>query len=335
MHGNEGDPRGVEPGDGAPLLARLARALDAGEVTRDDVLRVLARDRGPVGGGPGAAGVLYALGAVVVLVGLAIAYGTVHDDLPRAVRVVAPFAFPLAAFVACLGLARRRAPWWQVDLAGLVGYVAFAVASGVSGAAWGWTDTARGAAAGVAVTALVGVAIAVLLHRVTGSTRLLWVGVPAALAALGVALAFLAGLWDAPAAGPERLGWVLLGEAVAAAVVAWVLSSRDPAGCRYAAVWATVGGYAAVVFAGDDLASFSVWHVVLAGVVVAAFLAAAALDSDVLVWLAAAGGAFWVVLIAVVVGSATGAALAVVLAGLGLVGLGVLVARRLRATGAR
>jgi uncharacterized membrane protein YjjB (DUF3815 family) len=82
-----------------------------------------------------------------------------------------------------------------------------------------------------------------------------------------------------------------------------------------------------------DFSRFTVWHVILAGVVIAAFLTAGAFDLDALIWIAAAGGAVWMVMIAVIVGSATSAALAVVLAGMGLVLLGLLVTRLRRAGG--
>jgi len=315
------------PGD-RQLLERLARALESGAVTREDVERLLARGRRrPTPERPTTADALFALGAVVVFCGLAIAYGTVFEDLPRAAQITTPYLFPSVALGGCVWLSRRGSPRWQTDLAGLVGYAALGAAFGISGSASEWLDSGRRVAAAVAVAALVAAAVVGALHRATGSPLLLWVGMPAALAAFGVATTYLAGLWDTPTAGPERLGWVVLAEAGIAAAVAVVLARRHRPGCRHAAVWATVGGYAAVVLSGEDLVHFSVWHLILAGVVIIAFVAAAALDVGALTWIAAAGGALWVVMIAVVVGSATGAALAVVLAGIGLVGLGVLVAR--------
>lgn len=321
-----GAPRATPPGN-EQLIGRLAHALESGSVTAEDVERLLSRGRRGGPGGPTAAGVLFALGSVVVFCGVAIAYGTFFEDLPRAAQITTPYLFPLVALGGCIWLSRRGSAWWQTDLAGLVGYVALGAAFGVSGAASGWMDTGRQVAAGVAVAAVVAVAIVSAVHRATRSPRLLWVGMPTALAAFGVATAYLAGLWETPVEGPDRLGWVILAEAGIAAAVAVFLARRDRSACLYATLWATLGGYAAVMFSGDDLGHFSVWHLILAGVVVTAFLIAAALDFDALIWIAAAGGALWVLMIAVVVGSATGAALAVVLAGIGLVGLGVLVAR--------
>jgi len=320
----EGTRRAPQPGPGGhgQLLGRLAQALDSGLVSAEDVERLLSRGRRRTPGRPTAAGVLYALGSVVVFCGLAIAYGTVFDDLPWAAQITTPYLFPLTAIGGCAWLARRDVVGWQIDLAGLVGYVALGAAFGVSASASGWVDTDREAAAFAATASLLAVAVVVSVSRATRSPRLFWVGIPAALAALGIAAAELIGVLT-----PRTVGWVVLAEAGAAAAAAAILARRDRTACLYATVWATLGGYAAVALSPDDLSQFRVWHVVLAGVVIAAFLAAAALDFDGLIWIAAAGGAVWVVMIAVVVGSATSAALAVVLAGIGLLGLGLLVAR--------
>jgi hypothetical protein len=61
--------------------------------------------------------------------------------------------------------------------------------------------------------------------------------------------------------------------------------------------------------------------------IVVAFLVAAAMNFNGLLWLAAVAGLQWLQAIAVVVGSATNAAFTVVLTGLGLLGLGALVTR--------
>ena len=75
------------------------------------------------------------------------------------------------------------------------------------------------------------------------------------------------------------------------------------------------------------LGTVTAWHGILGVTVVAALLVSGAFDFKALIWLGAAGGALWLVMIAVVVGSATNAALAVILAGIGLVALGLLVTR--------
>lgn len=303
------------------VLARLGTALDDGSVGIRDVERLLDRRRARRGR-PGAAEVLGTLGAVVVLCGLAIAFATVFDDLPTALQIIGPFAFPAAAAGGCVWLARRGAARWQTDLLGIVAYGAFGGACVASAWGSGLVDTGRGAAGYALVAAVPAVAMVALLHATTGSPLLLWTGGPAIGIALVVASAELTGILSA-----ATLPWVVLTAGAAAAAAGVLLLRRGRADGRIAFLWATACGVAAVLTSPDDLSHFRVWHVVLAAVVVAAFLAGAALDFPPLIWLAAAGGALWVVLIAVVVGSATGAALAVVLAGLGLVGLGLLVAR--------
>ena len=310
------------PGGHERLLGRLADALERGLVDPADVERLLRRGGRPSRGGPGAAAVLATLGAVVVFCGLAIAFATVFEGLPGALQVIAPFAFPAVAVAGCAWVARRRPARWQTDLLGIVAYAAYAGACAASGWGSGLVGTGREAGAFVAVAALPAGAMVALLHRLTGSTFLLWTGGPAVLAAFGIALAELAGILS-----DSTLPWVILAAAGLAATVGALLLRRGRRDGRFAFVWAAAGGYAAVVFSPDDLDRFGVWHLVLAVVVVAAFLTAAAIDFGGLIWVAAAGGAFWVVLIAAVVGSATGAALAVVLAGIGLLGLGLLVAR--------
>ena len=321
------------PGDPDQLLERLGRALRSGLVSPGEIEALLARAERGAEGGSTAAAVLLALGSAVVFCGVAIAYGTVFADLPWAVRLTTPFLFPLVALTGCVALSHRGAPPWQRDLAGLIGFVAFAVASGASAATSGWVESGRDAAWAALAASAAGAAVATAVWRATGSRRLGWTGIPAALAALATAAAYLAGLWWTNVEGIVGLGWVVLAEAAAAAVLAATLARRDRAACRPPLVWAVAGAYGAVLFSGEDLTQASVWHAVLAGVVVAAFLAAAALDFDALTWIAAGGGAAWVLMIAVVVGSATGAALAVVLAGAGLLGLGVLVARIRRRAG--
>jgi hypothetical protein len=331
-------PMGIRDVDAGPagrgrsgpdaLLARLADALEAGTVDAADVERLLAEARTPRRDRPGVSAVLATLGAVVVLCGLAIAFATVSDDLPRALQVAGPFAFPAAATGGCAWLARRGAARWQTDLLGVVAYAAFAGACVASAWGSGLVDSDGEAAVYVVAAAVPAAAVVATLHRATRSRFLLWTGGPVIPVALGFALAELAGVLTA-----ETLPWVLLAEGAVAAAAAGGLLRRGRADGRYALVWAALGGYAAVLFSPDDLDRFRVWHVILAVVVVATFLAADALDFGGLIWVAAAGGALWVVLIAIVVGSATGAALAVVLAGAGMLALGVLVARLRRARG--
>jgi hypothetical protein len=312
------------------LFRRLREAMADDLVTAADIETLLSRRAHPGRARPAAASVLYALGSVVVFGGVAIAYGTIFGDLPWAAQIATPFVFPAAALAVGIALVRRGAPSWQSDVAGLVGYIALAAAFGVAATASGWVNSDRQTWAAVAIASALGVVVVAALHLVVRSFRLLGLGLPAALAPLGLSSAYLAG-----AVGERSICWVLLAEAAVAAAVATPLAGRSRRGCLYATVWATLGAYTAVYTAATtrDFSRFTVWHAILAGVVIAAFLTAGAFDLDALIWIAAAGGAVWMVMIAVIVGSATSAALAVVLAGMGLVLLGLLVTRLRRAGG--
>lgn len=332
-------PGTVEVSEDSPALrrealARVEQALDRGVVTPRDVDEFLDRAApAQVAGRPMAALLLFTVGAVVVFGGLALAYSTIFGDLPRALRLTTPFLFPMAALAACLTVHRRRFAVWQVELAGVVSYIALAGACVAVGADSGWLETDHDVALYAAVTATLAAALVVALFAFVRSVRLLVLGLGAALAALGVSLAELAGLL--------REGtWsrVFLAEAVAAALVALLVTGRNRRACEYVACWAMAGVWAAAV-AGTSAAGpedFSIWHVVLAAGIVVAFLVAGAMSFNILLWLAALAGLQWLQAIAIVVGSATNAALAVVLAGLGLVALGFLVTklnRRMRPAG--
>lgn len=308
----------------ADLVARLARALDDGTVRPADLERLLSPPRPAA---PRASAVLVALGALVAFVGLGIAYATVFDDLGTPAQVATPYLFPSAALAVCIVLARAEGAGWRSDVAGIAGFAALAVAVGVSFGATDAIDSGRAAAGAVAVAALASAGVVAAVHRATGSRRLLWVGMPAALAVLGVALAYLVGGWEDGPDSSARVAVVILVEAGIAAMVAVALAPRDPPAALAATLWAVVGGYGAVLWSGSDLTDFGVWHLLLAAVVVGAFVCAAVLDSDALLWLGAAGAALWIVTMAVIVGSQTGGALAVVLGGAAIAGLGLLVAR--------
>src|SRR6185503_19851359 len=139
------------------LLAELRSALDAGRVEEADVRRVLARsDRAHR---PGPAGVLRAAGAIVFLLGLGLLFGLGYDDYPYAVQLVGPFVFPAAALGSAIGIHRRGGKQWEVQLAGMVGYVALGLAYLAAGAA---ADAGSGYGLIAAATAL---AVGLLLLR--------------------------------------------------------------------------------------------------------------------------------------------------------------------------
>lgn len=305
------------------LLHDLESAIEAGRVDPADVERLLGTAPRQHRRAPSAPSVLYALGAAIIFIGLALALGTQFQDLPWLARVLTPMAFPLVAFAASIGL-HRRGLLWQSDAAGLGGYVAYAGACAVSITTSGWAQTPREGALLTAVAAAVGVGISGGLYLATRSDRLLWIGAPLGAAVVIPCLAYVTGM-----VGASTLCWAILATAIAAACVAWQLQRRPGPGATYMDIWALVIAYAAVFNAATrlDMSQLNIWHALLAVIVVIAFIAASETGLAPLLWLAAAGGVAWVLLIAIVVGSKTGLALAVLLAGVALVALGFLVAR--------
>ncbi len=316
-------------------LAQVESALDRRLVSPREVERFLSRAAAghTVGGRPTAALLLYAVGAIVVFGGLALAYSTIFHDLPRALRLTTPLVFPLSAGAACLALRRRRSAAWQVELAGLVAYVALLGACLRIGTASGWLGSDHDTALFAAACASIATALVLGLWAALGSARLLVLGLGATLATLGLSLAELAGRLS------ERTwSWVLLAEACVAAGAALLLARRNTRICEYVTYWVLIGVWASSIsgisWAGGE--DFSLWHVTLAAGIVIAFVVAAAMNFNGLLWLAALAGLQWLQAIAIVVGSATNAALTVVLTGLGLCALGLLVTklnRRIRPSG--
>jgi hypothetical protein len=323
------DPEPPPPSDDVvarrEALAHVGKALDSGLVSPREVERFVARAGAERGAGvrPTAALVLFAVGGVVVFGGLALAYATVFSDLPRALRLTTPFLFPLAALAVCLILQRRHARRWQAELAGLVTYAALGGACATVGMTSGWLVTDHDVALYAGACAALATVLVIGLWTALRSLNLLVLGLGVTLATLGLSVAELAGLLS-----EGRLSWVLLAEALVAACVA-SLMRRDAPVCRSVSYWAMAGVWASSVAgisaAGGD--HFSIWHVTLAAGIVIAFLVAAAMNFNGLLWLAALAGLQWLQAIAVVVGSATNAAFTVVLTGIGLLGLGFLVTR--------
>jgi hypothetical protein len=298
------------------LLAELAAALEAGTVEEADLRRVLARaDRSQR---PGPAGILRAAGALVFLLGLGLLFGLGFDGYPYPVQLVGPFVFPAAALGAAIGLHRRGARQWEVELAGIVGYVALGLAYLAAGAA---ADAGPGyglVASAAAVAVVAGMHAAVRLVRLTS-----W-GLSASLVAFTAFASDVAGLLDggtAPWLVAAQLGLAL------AVGTAMLRRNREIAAnaLRTAALLAPI---ACAFGLGDaGFGSFGLWHLALTAVVAATLLAAAALDLPGLMWVGAADGLFWIAVVAEAAGRSAGWAVAVMLAGAGLAALGLLLAR--------
>ena len=78
---------------------------------------------------------------------------------------------------------------------------------------------------------------------------------------------------------------------------------------------------------GADFGSFGLWHVALTVAVVGTLVAAATLDLPGLMWIGAFDGVAWIGAISTVVGRSASWGVGIMLAGAGLVGLAILVAR--------
>ncbi|HEY7259503.1 MAG TPA: hypothetical protein VH459_10555 [Gaiellales bacterium] len=307
------------------LLRRVAAALDSGSVAPEDLERLLSRRASPseAASRPSPSAVLSTLGAVVVFGGIAIAYGTVFLDMSHAMRMMTPFAFPLAALGVLAGLRLRSAPLWMREIWAYAAYAALTGACLTTGGEANWLGDHVSSAYVIACGAL-GATFAGCVFRAAPIPRVFAVGLGLALPVLGIGLGRLAGI-----SGAGAVAWLLLGEAGIATAVAVAMQRAGRANWRYPSYWAMLGVWAASVVGVSDAGGehFSAWHVVLIAAVVAALLAATTLELTPLVWIAGLAGLQWLQMICVVVGSATNSAFAVILAGLGLVVLGMVVRR--------
>jgi hypothetical protein len=299
------------------LLADLRSALDAGRVDEADVRRLLARSERAQR--PRVAGVLRAAGAVVFLFGLALLFGVGYDGYPHAVKLAGPFVFPAIALVATVLLHRRQRPRWEVELAGMVAYVALGMAYLAAGAAAD-ADSTYGLFASVSA-----VVIVAAMHAAVGIVRLTSWGLTVSLVAFTGFASDAAGFLS-----EGTIPWLFAAQAgVALGTGAAVLRRGAREIGANALRSAALLGLLACTYGIGDAGSgeFGGWHVALTLVVAATLVGAAALDLSGVMWIGAIGGVVWVGAIAAVVGESAGWALAVMLGGCGLVGLAVLVSR--------
>jgi hypothetical protein len=298
------------------LLAEVRAALEDGRLRDADVRRMLARvDRAER---PRPAGVLRAAGAIVVVLGLALLFGVGYDGYPYAVQLVGPFAFPAAALGAAGLLHRRGARRWEVELAGIVGYVALGLAYLASGAA---ADAGPGFGLVASASA---VAVVVAMHAAIRLVRLTSWGLSASLVGFTGFAADLAGVLHG-----DTAAWIVAAQLALALAAGAALLRRHPEAAANAFRTAALLAPAACLFGVGDggFTAFGLWHVALAAAVGATLLAASTLDLPGLMWIGALDGVLWIGLVAAVAGQQAGWAVAVILAGAGLVGLAVLVGR--------
>ena len=300
------------------LLTELSAALARGDVEAADVERLLRRRRA-ASGRPDVPSVLRAAGALVCFAGAALLYGIGFSSYPVLAQEVTPFLFPAVALGATVLLHRAQRPDWEVELAGMVGYVALGAATVTSAVVTG-AGPGAGVVASLAITAVVlGLHAAVRIVRLTG-----W-GLSASLVAFTGFTAEAAGILNA-----STVPWWLGLQGIVAVAAGAVMLRRSHAGAE--AAWRSAGVLAvAAAIAGMSSAGFGrlgAWHVLLTIAVAACLLGAARYDMGSLMWVGALSSIVWLGTLAVVVGRSGSWAVAVILFGLGLVGLATLIARR-------
>ena len=298
------------------LLSDVRAALEAGRVDEADVRRLLARTERA--GRPGVASVLRAAGAIVILFGLALLFGVGYDGYPYAVQLAGPFFFPTVALAAAVMLHRRRQPQWEIELAGMVGYVALGLAYLAAGAA---SDAGPGY--GLVASALA-VAVVAAMHAAVRLARLTSWGLSASLVAFTAFASDMAGFLDGGTAP-----WLLAAQFAIALAAGVALLRRNREAAANALRSAALLALLACVFgiADTGTGTFGLWHVGLTLAVAGTLVVAAAFDLPGLMWIGALDGVIWIGAISAVVGESGSWAVAVILGGAGLVALAALVAR--------
>ena len=146
---------------------------------------------------------LRALGALTMFAGAAMLYAIQFHSMGTTMQRVSPLIFPVVALAAAVALRRAGRPSWEVELAGVVGFVAYGMAVATIG-----VSADAGVRFGV-LAGLVAAAVVILMHRLLGITRLTVWGLSASLVAVtgfGAAQAGIVG---------DDLSRLLLAQAVA------------------------------------------------------------------------------------------------------------------------
>jgi hypothetical protein len=254
----------------------------------------------------------------VFLFGLALVFGIGYDDYPYVVKLVGPFAFPALALAAAIGLHHRGRRRWEVELAGMVGYVALGLALLTAGAA-----ADAGSGYGLAASAAA-IAVVIAMHAAVRLVRLTSWGLSASLVAFTAFASDLGGFLTSGTAP-----WLLTAQFAFALAVGIALAHRNREAAanalRSAALLALLACSFGIGSAGFD--SFGMWHIALTLAVAGTLVAAAAFDLPGLMWIGALDGLVWIGAISAAVGRSAGWGVAVMLGGAALVGLALLVAR--------
>ena len=298
------------------LLDDVRAGLESGRVEAADLHRLLARsDRSAR---PDAAGVLRAAGAILVLFGEALVFGVGYDGAPQLVKLVGPFAFPALALAAAIGLHARGRRRWEVELAGMVGYVALGLAFLTAG-----SPADGGSGYGLAASATA-IAVVVAMHAAVRLVRLTSWGLSASLVAFTAFASDVGGFLNGSTAP-----WLLAVQFAFALAVGVALARRNREAAANALRSAALLALLACSFGIGDagFASFGPWHVALTAAVAGTLVAAAAFDLPGVMWIGAVGGVVWIGAISGAVGESAGWGVAVMLGGACLVGLALLMAR--------
>ncbi|HEY8858262.1 MAG TPA: hypothetical protein VIM27_02330 [Gaiellales bacterium] len=300
------------------LLAELSAALSRGEVEPADIEKLLRRRRAG-SERPDVPSVLRAAGALVCFAGAALLYGIGFGSYPVLAQEVTPFLFPAVALGAAVLLHRAGRPVWEVELAGMAGYVALGSASVTSAVVTG-AGPGAGIVASLAITAVV-----LVLHAAVRIVRLTGWGLSASLVAFTGCSADAAGILNG-----STVPWWLGVQGVLAIAAGAILVRRSHPGAEAAWRSGAVLGVAAAIagMAHSGFGHVGPWHVLLTAVVAACLIGAARFDMGGLMWVGALSSIVWLGALAVVVGQSGGWAVGVILFGLGLVGLATVIARR-------
>lgn len=304
------------------LLAEIRRALAGGEISRADIAEILHEGR--PGGRVGATQVLLALGAAVVVLGIALIYSTAFLAMDDWAQLTTPFIFPIVFLGVFVVLVRRHRPLWEREVTAFVTLATLGIALTASYAGAGDPDPE---AWGTVAAAIVVLASGLILVLHEPRLRAAGVGLLSGV----VVGANFAAAWIGLSGGGFR--WLELALAAGCMVAGVMLyrSSPDAASLPFAAAVALVVIASVMGISGDfeggDITGLSVWHVLLS-VTVAAATVVAAVTAQPLLWVAAAGSAMlWLMMTIPVAGASFGWALAVIAMGLALVAIALVATR--------
>lgn len=318
---------GGRPPDRRALLDDVRAALADGSLTREEVISVVDAAVPVRATRPAPLRVVQALGAAVVVLGVALAYVAVFPDLPAELQLSTPFAFPAVLFGAHLLVRRRHGPW-AAELSAAVAVIALALALTAS---WSGAGDIPGDRWGLGASIAGGIACAVAFPR---RPRLLSPPL-GMLAAIVSAANFALPVFGIGGAGPHSA--LLFALSAAAGAGGALLRHRDRrlAGAllAIAPLLVTAACAVGILSSEGDVDEVTAWHVALSLAVAAALTIGTALHLPSMIATGSLAGVAWLVLTLPAAGSSVTQALVVVGMGVALVLAGVAGARTRRRPG--